>query len=173
MYSPYKISLNEEQGFYYFFTQNNIEYRCFFTQSESGNNSIISLDLDSNVYYFDLVRYTKCDKVQFDRHVSATVGHVLNTFFDKNPNTIISYICDNSDLKGEKRQFSFSKWLKVFNREPKKALIKGSVLDTFFAGAVLLKSHPEKDKIHKYFESELEILERETSKYGDVVLISE
>jgi hypothetical protein len=74
-------------------------------------------------------------------------------------------------LKAHKRQFSFSKWMRTHNKEPKKVLINGSVLDLFYAGAVLLNSHPETGTIHEYFKSELDILERETAKRGEVTII--
>ena len=167
MYSPYRFIFNEEEGFYYFHTQSKIEYRCFFTQNESGNGTL-PLDLSHEVYNFDLIRYTKGDSVKFDRNVSATVGVILNQFFDKNPYGIISYICDNTDSKGRKRQFSFAKWLKVFNREPKKVLIRASILDTIYVGAVLISSHPEKDKVYLYFQSQLESIENEMHKTGEV-----
>ncbi len=171
MYCPYNHFVDEEEGFYYFYTRNNIEYRCFFTKNEFSNG-ILSLTLKNDVYSFDLVRFTKCDKSEYDRNVSATVGHIINLFFDKNPDLILSYICDNADEKANKRQFSFSKWLKSFNREPRKVLIRASIEDVFYAGVILLDSHPEKNKIHEYFNSELEMLKSETSKLGEVSLIT-
>lgn len=171
MYCPYNHFVDEEEGFYYFYTRSNIEYRCFFTKHVSSNN-ILSLSLKNDVYTFDLVRFTKSDKSEYDRNVSATVGHIINLFFDKNPDLILSYICDNMDQKASKRQFSFSKWLKSFNREPLKVLISASLHDVFYAGVVLLHSHPEKDKIYSYFNSELDLLERETAKLGEVSIIT-
>lgn len=166
MYSLYNVLLSEE-GFYYFYTCYNVEYRCFFTQSKSGNN-IIELDLESNVYSFNLIRQTEGDNTKFDMNVNATIADIFNKFFDSDPDIIINYICDDTDHKGAKRQEAFVRWIKTHNKEPMKTLIKGTVYDSIYVGAILLNTHKELDKIKDYFESELELLESETNKNGEV-----
>lgn len=163
MYSPYKIFKSTKGSYYSFKTKNGISYRCFFSVQNQHNN-LLGLPLKSTVYTFSFYPTRKTEKVAYDRIISVTIAELLNRFFNRNPNVIISYICDNSDLRAIKRQYNFEKWFISNNNDPKKSLVKGDIANVLYVGAILLKEHPEKNKIQEFFQSEIKQLKTESKQ---------
>lgn len=91
--------------------------------------------------------------IQYDPNVGNTVAEILNRFFKKNPNAIISYICEDSDNKAYKRQISFKSWFqKNSNSVNQLSLLQAEIKNVIYIGAVLSKQNTEKNKIKKYLQ---------------------
>lgn len=148
----YNIRKSTLGGYYTFTTKNGIVYRCSFSKHD---DQILGLSVKSPVYTFLLLKKKSDANEVFDRNIGMTVSEILNRFFDKNPKAILSYICDNLDKKGIKRQKSFEKWFSINNRDPKKALIKFEITNVIYSGAILLNSNREIIKIETYFKKEI------------------
>ncbi len=169
MSSPYKIYKSTKGGYYSFKTKNEITYRCFFTQSK-GDNDLLGLKLKNPVYFFLFNKKKNNGNTAYDRLVSITVAQLLTRFFEKNPRAIIAYICENSDSKAIKRQYSFDKWFRSNNVAPKKTLIKGEISGVIYAGVIAVEGHPELKKIRTYFQQQVKEI-TEAQKSGSVEII--
>lgn len=167
--SHYKIFKSTKGRYYSFKTKNGGYYQCFFT-IHGNKHDLIGLKVENSVYHFSFFKKRPKGNLPFDVKTGNTVAEILNRFFLKYPTAIICYICENNDSKAVKRQLSFEKWFESNNCEPKKTLIKGEIAGLIYAGAVMVKQHPEKTKIKNHFDKELnEILT--SQKSGSVDLI--
>lgn len=167
LFSHYKVFKSTKGGYYSFTTKNGVYYRCLFYQNAQN---LFGLEVESPIYYFSFFKPKSSDCVEFDKHVGQTIVEILNRFFKKNPNSIICYICDNSDLKAIRRQNSFEKWFSKNNSDHEKALIKGEIPGVIYLGAVMLSVHEEKLKIKTHFDDELRKLLSE-EKQGTISLL--
>lgn len=166
MSSHYKFYKSTKNGYYWFKTSNEVIYRCVFTQADN----LFGVDVNSSIFFFNLLRKQAGIKTRFDSKVSETVGVILNKFFVKNTGSIIAYICDESDGKGHKRQASFEKWFTKHNCEPKKMLIKADIASLVYLGAIMLSTNLDRENIERHFKRELnEFIQSEKSGSIDIV----
>lgn len=169
MSSHYKIYKSSKGGYYSFKTEGGGYYQCFFT-THRDEHDLIGLKVKSFVFDFSFFKKKPKGNLPFDKKTGLTIAEILNRFFLKNPEAIICYICENTDLKAFKRQVSFEKWFEANNKAPKKTLIKGEIAGLIYAGAIMLNQHPEKAKIKAHFDKELnDILT--SQKSGSINLI--
>lgn len=167
MSSPYKFHKLEKEGYYSFVSKNGITYKCFFTQKVESSSDLLGLKLNSPVIFFNFNRENKEAAVVYDRRIGFTIADILSQFFKKNPDAIISYICENGDYKAIKRQNHFEKWFSTHNESPKKTLIKAEIHDVIYAGAIMLVEHPEKKKVERYFTKEIKKF-NDSDKSGEI-----
>lgn len=169
MPSHYKIFKSTKGGYYSFRTKSDCIYRCFFTRNPNSN-SLLGLDVDSPVFFFAFSKKDVKINGVFDRGIGLTIAEILNRFFNKNPNAIICYICENGDMKALKRQISFEKWFLANNCDPKKILIKGEIVNIIYVGAILVSDNSETKKISNHFKRELKkMIEVEKSGTIDII----
>lgn len=145
MFNQYKIT-KSESGFYIFKTKNNIKYCCSFIEDKN----LYGLALKSKVYSFSFWLIDKPKTIPLDITTGKTIAGLIESFLEKNPNALITYICDNSDNKGIKRLFNFSKWFSSNNPNKEKILFTVSIMDVIYSGTILKSNNPEKLKIKKY-----------------------
>jgi hypothetical protein len=143
--SQYKIT-KSESGFYIFKTKNNIKYCCSFIE----DTNFYGLPLKSKVFSFSFWITNEPKNIPLDITTGKTIAGLIESFLEKNPTSLITYICDNSDNKGIKRLFNFSKWFSSNNPNKEKILFTISILDVIYSGTILKSSNPEKQKIKKY-----------------------
>ena len=146
---PYRVY--KGKSFLTFTTKHKLKYKCFFFLY--NNYSIAELEVKSKVYSFSFVCENQENKsIKFDPCIGLTIGKILNEFFIKNPDAIIQYICENSDLKAFKRQKSFAQWTQKHNEDAEKVLIQAEIQDVIYLGVLLLKLHPERKKIKSFLQ---------------------
>lgn len=108
------------------------------------------------VYSLIISRKQRVLKPKFDKKVSYTISIIVNNFFIKNPEAIISYICDDMDKKAKCRNKIFYKWYKSCSLPPDKYMINTNIDGVVYFGVLMLSSNSEKKKVLDYLKGELE-----------------
>jgi hypothetical protein len=154
LYSHYNYYLSEIDGTYRFVTKDGVEYSCYFSIHE--NHLLVDSQIKSTPFAFSFSKINNDSSMPIDLKIGYTIGKMVSDFFDKNPSSIVYYICDNKDLKGIKRQNNFNVWFKKLNTEPKKTLLQVNIIDTIYIGVILLESNIESKLISDFISKEFE-----------------
>lgn len=150
----YKLKKSISQGHIWFKSDCGEVYRCIFTKSKTSNN-VHGMITTYPVFTFYVVRVCKVSKPGYDQKVSRTIAIVMNNFFIKNKDAIISYICDDTDSKGLYRYITFQKWFNSCSLNPRKFMVSTGILGTAYFGAIMLPENHERKKIVDYLKSEM------------------
>lgn len=150
----YKLKRSLSKGHVWFKSDCGEIYRCIFTQSKSSND-VHGMITTYPVFALYVVRAFKVSKPRYDQKVSKTISIVMNNFFIKNKDAIISYVCDDTDSKGLYRYITFQKWFNSCSLKPKKFMVSTGILGTAYFGAIMLQENHERQRIVDYLKSEM------------------
>lgn len=152
---PYSISINEQDGFFYFVTDNKLIYKCYFESALTLIPILGIYDIEAYEFGFYCFSIDGNEKYKPDRRIGATVVQLIKDFFS-NPRRVLLYICDYSDERGNIRQLLFERWFKRYSDEN----IKRTQLDIQkvegntsykLQGCILYKNDfPEKEALQTY-----------------------
>jgi hypothetical protein len=108
--NQYSLTTTEEG--YNFITDSGLTYSLYFT----SHYLIDSDDKDIEAISFGFYHQPqKISNRKYDGKIKGTILHVIQDFFQKNPDIGLLFICDSGDGYGRHRKITFSKWYKETN----------------------------------------------------------
>ncbi|MBO9585136.1 MAG: hypothetical protein J7574_13325 [Flavobacterium sp.] len=93
---------------FYFIKKYDLKYFVSFRKVDFEN------DYFENLFFIDFYESNN-QKFYNDPHIETTIITIISDYFKRNPNVIISYVCDIVDYKQDFRKRLFDKWYKNFN----------------------------------------------------------
>jgi len=105
---PYKVSLNPETSTYYFTTSNSVEYSLVFLDSLGYLQNTTTGHLISKVFSLNIDKLNG-SKAVLDPDVKTTISCIVSYFFRDIENSLL-YVCDYTDAKHEARKRKFNAW---------------------------------------------------------------
>jgi hypothetical protein len=167
--SPLSVLYNTHQGElgdYRFQTGSGIEYSCVF--GVSNDRSIYGISLPVDVFHFAFFRVDEDTSPQpIDSRIQQTVVHLINLFFERNENAVLSYVCDGTDDNEMKRLRLFERWFIKNNNSPIKVLLKIEVAPNILGGVILVKDNSFEEEITSKIERDI----NEFREYGKNITI--
>lgn len=144
MSSRYNLTLSEEGQSYRFTTDAGNQYTAWFTefflQNERGEEFKISS------FGFDRLKVPEEPVIRFDPKVKSTIQHIISTFFAKNSEDAVLYICLPGDGLAKSRHITFDRWFNELGQQFIKydSHVKYTE-DDFYSSLILLANNPCKD----------------------------
>lgn len=148
--APYKVVLVDINS-YRFITDWGLVYEAGFVDD--------STFMDENAYQFYLKELTGSSGPK-DIKVMKTIGAIIEEFFFQNDSVVV-YICDDSDGKQAVRNRIFINWFESFEHKDDYTLLtgQGKILnDSYYAAILLAKKNPDYEEIinaFSFFKMEL------------------
>lgn len=141
--APYRVVAIDASA-YRFFTDNGLVYEVGFVDDYTF--------FDDNAYQFYLKELTGTSAPR-DPKIMKTVGAVIEEFLSQNDSVVI-YICDNSDGRQATRNRVFISWFNYYANKDAYTLLTGTgtILDnTYYTAAIVAKQNPDHDEIINAF----------------------
>jgi hypothetical protein len=108
----YKLAFDPTFGSYHFRTENGLTYACHFHNWTRELSPVLGI-YDIQVCEFDFTCHnpneTTCVFKKYDKKISATISHLLLSFFASELR-VITYVCDTSDGRHKERHKLFKIW---------------------------------------------------------------
>jgi hypothetical protein len=137
------IAFRDENNTYAFVTEQGIVYEVKFKQS----NYIFAENSSYNQYTFEFVievaENLTHKKPSLDSRIPLTIALIFQDFFTLRE-TIVVYICDNSDSKANARNRKFSQWFEQYNKLSlmKIDFVFGTNLEKYFTSLIMRIDNP-------------------------------
>lgn len=143
-----------------FMTDNALVYEAGFAEDYTF--------LEEGCYQFYLREITG-SSAPHDQKIMQTVGAIIEEFFDKNQSVVL-YICDNSDGRQAVRDRIFTGWFDIYKNKDNYTLLHGEAeFDGigYFTSVIIRNDNPDlQDVINAFNEFKQFIL----GKYPDVTI---
>ena len=111
---PYRIH-SDKNGFY-FFTKSKIKYQIIFYTPNTFWESYSEIkNITRDFSFYPIISSEMA--ITYDEKVSITIAHIFKRFFKKNPQGILTYVCDSSDSKALYRYKLFERWFNQYNKK--------------------------------------------------------
>lgn len=114
---PYKVFVNTSLEIYSFTTDNTVEYKISFIDSNYLFEGTIGEGEIQNAFSLSIENINETLTPQ-DSKVKATISCIIKYFFENKENCII-YVCDSSDKRELARYRKFNQWFYSENKDPK------------------------------------------------------
>lgn len=159
----YKFAPIEENGAFYFPTDNDCNYTVEVTNKYDRFNGNEILGNGKQVYEIMVTR-GGCDdhELNNDPSVYVTIIHILaSNIASKGDDAIFFYYCDNADNRGAERHRLFTKWFNEIKRQiPSLTLqpfqIPGHDGENYYISLVISENHFNKEQYISEFKKMLE-----------------
>jgi hypothetical protein len=103
--NPYKISTEDDD--FVFATDVGLTYKITFQKHTAFD------DLGYSSFEFGF--YPVEDKtLNYDSRIEDTIVFAIREFFERNPDSILLYVCDSSDGKARHRNILFGRWFNKY-----------------------------------------------------------
>ena len=113
--APYEfISLGGENNTYAFVTEHLIVYEIKFKPSNYIFNESSSFIQNTYEFVIEVAENPSPKRPPLDSRIPITIALIFQDFFTLKE-TVVVYICDNSDSKGNARNRKFSQWFEQYN----------------------------------------------------------
>ena len=149
--AAYQVELNEQDGFFQFFTDSGVHYSVGFIEDD------VLLSKDS---YQLIIANLNNRKSMRDRKVRDTIVAVIDEFFNRNNATL--YICETSDNKQSMRSRLFEYWFSTYNRKSQFTTLSSSIADREgvinYATIILRNDNPDLSEIITEFSESIQAL---------------
>lgn len=149
--SPYRVYPDEDG--YFFITNSKIKYKVIFYNPNSlwkDYKEVRDLIIDFSFFPYNV----KGKSIPPDPLVSVTLSYILKRFFKKNPDRIITFVCDSTDGKESGRFKLFEKWFEMNNSRrlfyKENYYHKGDF--NFYAGMIMKSNNPHRESAIKAFK---------------------
>lgn len=153
MFSPYNLS-QLDVGLYEFTTDQQVVYSVYFGDGKSYFQGYPEFSDDVLTFGFDRIT-TSSSKSRMDVRIRITITHVITNFLMDNQDTVLFFVCDSADKRGNARMRIFEHWcLQQKNSflEKHNESIKTSEVD-IHCSIILHSSNALKDYIISCFRS--------------------
>ena len=149
MLSPYNISASSDKKSYEFETSSGDLYLAYFTEfslTKPDGSELLIVCFGFSCHK----AFTPTPvKIKYDPKIELTIVFLINSFFKKNDENAILYLCLNNDEKAKYRHRTFNRWFKNLDKD----FIKHQIIANDFYGSILLqKSNPFKEEIISAFK---------------------
>lgn len=103
--TPYSYYTNSSTGTYHFDTDHFVDFTVYFALDSSWFEAYPQFSQD--VYTFGFWSSSPGNK---DCRIKLTIAEILKYHFQRNPNSILTYLCDDDDKKEFYRKRKFNGW---------------------------------------------------------------
>lgn len=138
--AAYHVELNEQDGFFQFFTDSGVHYSVGFIEDD------VLLSKES----YQLIIANLNRKSMRDRKVRDTIVAIIDEFFNYNNSTLL-YICETSDNRQSMRSRLFEYWFSTYNRKSQFTTLSSSIVDREgvinYATIILRNDNPDLSEI--------------------------
>ena len=150
--ATYHVELNEQDGFFQFFTDSGVHYSVGFIEDD------VLLSKDS---YQLIIANLNNRKSMRDRKVRDTIVAIIDEFFNCNNATLL-YICETSDNKQRMGSRLFEYWFSTYNRKSQFTTLSSSIADREgvinYATIILRNDNPDLSEIITEFSESIQAL---------------
>ena len=110
----YSISEREEEGDFFFITDDGAEYSVYFTDGE-GYAEGAAFAKNLKMFGFQrLKRATRKPRIGHDNRIMPTITEVLYRFLSAFPESVVIYACSDKGGSQEKRNDIFADWFRIW-----------------------------------------------------------
>lgn len=160
MLLPYNYTL-EKDG-YFFESSSGLTYKVWFTKSADNyglhpNYSIASIS-------FSYVKGINQEKSNSPR-VSLTIVKICQDLFEKRPDYVLTYICENKDERGLARNRLFKGWINNYGKDLGMSYVGAEIGSDFQGGFIFQKNEKLRTSIETLLNLKGWILSDESEKH--------
>ena len=154
--AAYHVELNEQDGFFQFFTDSGVHYSVGFIEDDV---------LLSKEFYQLIIANLNNRKSMRDRKVRDTIVAIIDEFFNCNNSTLL-YICETSDNKQRMRSRLFEYWFSTYNLKSQFTTLSSSIADREgvinYATIILRNDNPDLSEIITEFSESIQALSQKS-----------
>jgi hypothetical protein len=142
--------LEEDSTGYVFVTDAGVRYNLYFSEGKYYLSDVAQIPFADYILMFG-IKPLQEPVSSADPRIKVTVIYLLELLFNSEPQTVIIYVCDQSDERQKTRGRMFSRWFSSY----RKGFVKRnyeSEDQRLFAYAIFREDHPFKPQVEALVE---------------------
>lgn len=144
MSAHYDVVKADDGSSYQFTTTSGITYVAYFTEftlMEANGDELQAISFGFT-----------CDRLygvkRHDGRVRPTIVHIIEEFFDAQPDDALLYMCMDNDGRGRNRHITFGRWFKeVDGALEKHSFASKDPQEGFYSSIIIKSNNPQKQRM--------------------------